>query len=355
MKKQTTIFSKIAILLIFLFAVGNVMADPTWPFFNCEIRNQTTVSSTEIRFDLYLTHTGDYLTPVDFELSSCQFGVYVTDAVRGTGTLSATMVAGSSQLNSGQQQSNANISIGNSTPNKTIKITAKTVSAGQGTIISKTTGTRVMTVSLVNTVPFVGSTASCLSFSFASGLSLPTKIVAYVNAVSTNISANGTFTVVQSENAYTLSGGGNYCTSGSPVGITLSGSNAAKTYQLYKDGVAYQAAKTGTGSSLTWNVTDAGVYTCSSNTPLAMTGSATVTVTTALPVSVILSSDVTTVCQGTAINFTATPTNGGAGPVYNWYVGGVLQGTHNATLAYTGAANPYFKSYFFLNTKSTFI
>lgn len=57
---------------------------------------------------------------------------------------------------------------------------------------------------------------------------------------------------------YTVSGAEKYCT---VVTITLSGSQVNASYQLYKDAVATGDPKDGTGSALTWDVSDEGTYT----------------------------------------------------------------------------------------------
>lgn len=61
---------------------------------------------------------------------------------------------------------------------------------------------------------------------------------------------------------YTVGGGGAYCTGGTGVNITLSGSDLGVSYQLLKGIVAAGAPKLGTGNPLTFsNVTEAGSYT----------------------------------------------------------------------------------------------
>ncbi|MCX6278673.1 MAG: hypothetical protein NT004_11315, partial [Bacteroidetes bacterium] len=56
---------------------------------------------------------------------------------------------------------------------------------------------------------------------------------------------------------------------------------------------------------------------------------------TDLPVSISIVASATTVCQGVAVHFTATPVNGGNTPQYQWKVNGVNAGTNKPEFTYT--------------------
>ncbi len=84
--------------------------------------------------------------------------------------------------------------------------------------------------------------------------------------------------------AFTVTGGGGYCTGGTGLSLGLSGSVSGDNYQLYKDGIVVGSPVAGTGSLLDFGYhTAAGVYTVTGITSLTgcangMTGSATITI-----------------------------------------------------------------------------
>ena len=84
--------------------------------------------------------------------------------------------------------------------------------------------------------------------------------------------------------AFTVTGGGTYCTGNSGVAVGLSGSQAGVTYQLQLGGVNTGSAVTGTGSAISFgNQVAAGTYTVLATQPATlcsrgMTGNAIITV-----------------------------------------------------------------------------
>ncbi len=77
---------------------------------------------------------------------------------------------------------------------------------------------------------------------------------------------------------------------------------------------------------------------CITGSP-AMSNSITMTVDANLPVSVSVAASSNPTCAGTSVTFTATPTNGGTSPVYQWHKNGIVAGTNSPTYTFVPVSN----------------
>jgi hypothetical protein len=143
--------------------------------------------------------------------------------------------------------------------------------------------------------------------------------------------------------AHTMTGGGSYCATPTATGVVvgLNGSENGISYQLYKDGTATGTAVAGTGGSISFgNQLAAGNYTamalnttstCSSD----MAGSSVVVINPpVVPTVSITSAGGNTVCLGVLTTFTASNTNAGIAPAYQWKVNGSNVGLGSNSYAY---------------------
>jgi Secretion system C-terminal sorting domain len=141
----------------------------------------------------------------------------------------------------------------------------------------------------------------------------------------------------------------------SPVGAICAGSSVTftatptnggttPTYQWQVNGVNAGAGGT-TFTSTT--LTNGQIVTCilTSNATCASPSTATstgITMTvnpTLVPSVSIVASPVGSICAGSSVTFTATPTNGGTTPTYQWQVNGVNAGVGGTTFTSTTIAN----------------
>jgi len=146
------------------------------PTYLCELRNDVQVDARTFEFDVYLLRTGTTV----FEYSSMQFGINVNTGMRNSGTITVTLVTGSSELNASQYPNDSRLSFDNGT--NSIRWTGTTPpGAGNGTIISNTGfGTRVGRFRLSNTADF-GSVTPDMTWSYSIATGYPTKVNAYVS------------------------------------------------------------------------------------------------------------------------------------------------------------------------------
>jgi hypothetical protein len=147
----------------------------------------------------------------------------------------------------------------------------------------------------------------------------------------------GEFAVAEckSPDAYNVTGTGAYCAGGSGLPVGLDGSDSWISYQLQRNGSDEGSPMMGTGAAISFgNQTLGGTYTviatnvASGSCTASMTGSAVITVTPNTPIDIVISSSVgNVICSGTSVTFTATATNPGVTPIYQWQ----LNGTNIAT------------------------
>jgi hypothetical protein len=162
----------------------------------------------------------------------------------------------------------------------------------------------------------------------------------------TALTAFGDFAIAECKSpaAFTITGGGNYCSGGAGIAVGLDGSEAWVNYQLQRDGVDVGSPLAGTGSALSFgNQTAGGVYTAvalnAANTSCstAQTGSATISINpTVTPSISINSTTTTTICSGSSVTFNATPQFGGTSPSYQWKLNGSNVGSDASS--YTNGA-----------------
>ncbi len=155
--------------------------------FECRVESEIfSPSDTSFYFDVKLYATGATTT---WEYATGVFNINMNSAFRNSGTITATIVAGSSELNAVQVPT----SVTYNATNNYVTIAAKTPpGAGAGTIITQA-GLRLIRMRLKNTVAFSKTAAPNLAFRWATP---NTNITAYVGSVNTPI-ANNTVTTGQ--------------------------------------------------------------------------------------------------------------------------------------------------------------
>jgi len=158
-----------------------------------------------------------------------------------------------------------------------------------------------------------------------------------------NMALSASISINPLPDTFTVTGGGSYCAGGVGMPVSITGSNSGVNYKLY-NGTSLVGTYSGTGSSVSFgDRTAAGVYTvvgvnpstgCTNN----MNASASIIVNPVVVPSVVVASSIpTTICAGTAGDYTATVGFGGSTTNYQWFVNGAPVGTDSAALVYTPA------------------
>jgi len=363
MKKRFTYLIKVIPLLAFVLAFTLTKAQINYaPLavedFSLTVNNMTQTANNKIEFDVYLLDTDP---AQDMELASIQFGWLFNSGIYTGGTVSAVINNTGSGLIVPQQFTAAPSIVASVAgyPGQTLLRLAGKVppGAGNGTIISKVApGTFLTHFTLTSTVPW--TTSSTPNFVWNSSTALTplyaTRVATYIGVINTQlvVTPGGNATICCNPilnppgppTAYNVTGGGSYCEglTGLPVG--LDNSELGVTYTLYKGAVAQVPTKPGTGAAITFGNQLAGTYTVKGTNGTGttdMTGSAIISETPSLPVSVTIAPDANNICQGTSVIFTATPVNGGL-PAYQWFLNNVATVT-TPTYTLTPANNDQVK------------
>ncbi len=194
MMKQSTNLGRL--LLVSMWVMLSLIARSQTPTYEMYVTNQTQVSSKVYQFDVYLLRTG---AASQLELASLQFGLGFDTMIVNGGSVSFTLVSGSSQL--GANQVPTSLGVGTSSQSYTVngvtyrfmnQATRSLPGSGNGTMISGTKtgctspGTRVGTYRLTNTVDFRNSSSSKHIFNVSAGSGRTnTAINAYVGGLNT--------------------------------------------------------------------------------------------------------------------------------------------------------------------------
>jgi len=178
--------------------------------------------------------------------------------------------------------------------------------------------------------PSTGLSSATASNPTANPSTTTTYTVTKTNTAS-GCTATGTVIVTVDNQAPTVSVSANQSIcAGSSATITASGA----TSYVWSNSLGTASSVTVSPSTTTtYNVTGTVANGC------ANTASTTVTVNPNLPASVSVGASSTTICSGASVTFTATPTNGGASPSYQWKVGSTNVGNNSATYTTTSLAN----------------
>jgi hypothetical protein len=324
------------------------------PTVSISTANQTICAGTSATFTATVTNGGttpSYQWKVNganagtnsatYTTTTLTNGQAVTCTVTSTATCASPATATSNSLTMTVNPS-VTPSVSIATPNQTIcsgtsvTFTATPTNGGAPSYQWKVNGTNAGTNSTTYTTTTLtnGQVVTCTMTSTAT-----CAVPATATSNSITITVSGAVTPAVSITTPSTS-----TCAGSSVTFTATPTNGGTTpsYQWKVNGTN---AGTNSPTFTTTTLTNGQIVTCvmTSNSACASPATATsnavtMTIGTVTP-AVSISTTTTAACTGTSYSFTATPTNGGTTPAYQWQVNGINAGTNSPTFTSTTLAN----------------
>ena len=273
--KQTTPFGKL--LLSFVWMLLGFTAWSQTPTYEMYVTNQSQIDSKTYQFDVYLLRTGS----TSLELASIQFGLGVDTMIVNGGTLSFSLVSGSSQLVSSQVPvafsvgAVSQVNTVNGVVYRYLNQAARSgPGAGSGTVISNvktgcsSPGTRIGTYRLTNTVDF--RQASSCKHIFNTGVAAGrtnTLVNAYIGTTNTAITATSGHLAYNSTGTCDQ----NLSLNGCAVVASITDNSGVTCFGGSNGSVTVSLSGTGTSSSGTYSV-DGGTAVSYSSNPFTVSG-----------------------------------------------------------------------------------
>jgi phage portal protein BeeE len=181
-----------------------------------------------------------------------------------------------------------------------------------------------------------GDVVSCVMTSTAS---CPTPASSLSNAISMTVNSSAAPSV-----SITSNQGTSICTGASIIcTATVTNGGTTPSYQWKVNGIN---AGTNSSTFASSSISQGDIITCvvtsnatCVNGQTATSNALSFTVTSIVTPSVSISVSSTSICNGSSASFTATPTNGGATPTYQWKLNGINAGINSPTFTSSSLQN----------------
>jgi hypothetical protein len=246
-------------------------------------------------------------------------------------------------------RTSVNVTVSSITPSVTITATTTTICSGNPitfTAAATNGGTTPAYQWQVNGINAGTNSSTFTTSLLGNGDQVTVIMTSNASCITTTTVTSNTITITTTSvtPAVSIAASSTLICAGSSVTFTATPTNGGTnpTYQWQINGAnAGTNSPTFTTSSLANG--DQVTVIMTSNASCATTTTATsntITITsTSVTPAVSLAASSTSICAGSSVTFTATPTNGGTNPTYQWQVNGVNAGTNSPTFTTSSLAN----------------